>query len=335
MSEEKTRLDTNETVANCLERLKRIRATIATRYENNLEFFDFGLAADRDPNETLEERVEHLVRACVWNALAVKIEFNLKLLYSIDGYLTAVNNKNPVSTSLMARHLLELVATVSAIDFELRDCLTISMDEWERRASAFLAVLLRARYATSDAQHKPIFAEAGVPETATKPIRISKAIKRLAGRPHFGWVHTMYGELSNLCHHNGSGHILFPESARLANSITLPDGSKLFLKEKTPILNIRYPASHLASTSLTRTAQAAWRSAESANEMLRDLREAPFTDRELRRLTHNRRSRLRIVDVSIGIDGHSTLRGKMAKPRRNDPCPCGSGKKYKHCCSAN
>jgi len=22
----------------------------------------------------------------------------------------------------------------------------------------------------------------------------------------------------------------------------------------------------------------------------------------------------------------------MAKPARNDPCPCGSGKKYKHCC---
>ncbi|MGB2984925.1 MAG: SEC-C metal-binding domain-containing protein [Phycisphaerae bacterium] len=21
-----------------------------------------------------------------------------------------------------------------------------------------------------------------------------------------------------------------------------------------------------------------------------------------------------------------------AKPKRNDPCPCGSGKKYKHCC---
>ena len=20
------------------------------------------------------------------------------------------------------------------------------------------------------------------------------------------------------------------------------------------------------------------------------------------------------------------------KPKRNDPCPCGSGKKYKHCC---
>jgi tetratricopeptide (TPR) repeat protein len=25
----------------------------------------------------------------------------------------------------------------------------------------------------------------------------------------------------------------------------------------------------------------------------------------------------------------------MAKPGRNDPCPCGSGKKYKRCCLAN
>ncbi|MFR1533930.1 MAG: SEC-C metal-binding domain-containing protein, partial [Bilophila wadsworthia] len=23
------------------------------------------------------------------------------------------------------------------------------------------------------------------------------------------------------------------------------------------------------------------------------------------------------------------------KPGRNDPCPCGSGKKYKKCCGAN
>ncbi|MBE0475314.1 SEC-C metal-binding domain-containing protein, partial [Rhodoferax sp.] len=24
----------------------------------------------------------------------------------------------------------------------------------------------------------------------------------------------------------------------------------------------------------------------------------------------------------------------MTKPDRNAPCPCGSGKKYKHCCQA-
>ena len=26
------------------------------------------------------------------------------------------------------------------------------------------------------------------------------------------------------------------------------------------------------------------------------------------------------------------VRGKKKEPGRNDPCPCGSGKKYKDCC---
>jgi len=29
-----------------------------------------------------------------------------------------------------------------------------------------------------------------------------------------------------------------------------------------------------------------------------------------------------------------TVRRQMAKIGRNDPCPCGSGKKYKKCCGA-
>ncbi|HOF08948.1 MAG TPA: YchJ family metal-binding protein [Opitutaceae bacterium] len=30
-----------------------------------------------------------------------------------------------------------------------------------------------------------------------------------------------------------------------------------------------------------------------------------------------------------------TVRYEQPKPGRNDPCPCGSGKKYKKCCGAN
>ena len=38
--------------------------------------------------------------------------------------------------------------------------------------------------------------------------------------------------------------------------------------------------------------------------------------------------------VDTGSDGSLKKRGVQAKkePGRNDPCPCGSGKKYKHCC---
>ena len=30
-----------------------------------------------------------------------------------------------------------------------------------------------------------------------------------------------------------------------------------------------------------------------------------------------------------------TIRNKGPKIGRNDPCPCGSGKKYKNCCGKN
>ena len=33
-----------------------------------------------------------------------------------------------------------------------------------------------------------------------------------------------------------------------------------------------------------------------------------------------------------GDGGSSPVKRKTPKVGRNDPCPCGSGKKYKHCC---
>lgn len=31
-------------------------------------------------------------------------------------------------------------------------------------------------------------------------------------------------------------------------------------------------------------------------------------------------------------EGPAPIKASAPKPGRNDPCPCGSGKKYKHCC---
>ena len=30
----------------------------------------------------------------------------------------------------------------------------------------------------------------------------------------------------------------------------------------------------------------------------------------------------------------TTVKNETVEPKRNEPCPCGSGKKYKHCCGA-
>ncbi|MFO7583701.1 MAG: SEC-C metal-binding domain-containing protein, partial [Anaerolineales bacterium] len=49
------------------------------------------------------------------------------------------------------------------------------------------------------------------------------------------------------------------------------------------------------------------------------------------------------LDVAHGCGGHQAALGRKlfrvrnarVQPGRNDPCPCGSGKKYKKCCGAS
>ena len=52
--------------------------------------------------------------------------------------------------------------------------------------------------------------------------------------------------------------------------------------------------------------------------------------------SHHERSLFRRIDGAWRfVDGrivHETYRRETPKIGRNDPCPCGSGKKYKHCC---
>jgi len=53
------------------------------------------------------------------------------------------------------------------------------------------------------------------------------------------------------------------------------------------------------------------------------------TDAEVKR-----EQQVKITGTSGGTDGSEKKQPvrKAKKPGRNDPCPCGSGKKYKHCC---
>jgi uncharacterized protein YecA (UPF0149 family) len=37
------------------------------------------------------------------------------------------------------------------------------------------------------------------------------------------------------------------------------------------------------------------------------------------------------METGFGVEGTATRQAKL-KIGRNDPCRCGSGKKYKHCC---
>jgi SEC-C motif-containing protein len=65
--------------------------------------------------------------------------------------------------------------------------------------------------------------------------------------------------------------------------------------------------------------------------------EAHFTQKHQRHI-HRERARFELLDgewffVSSEILKPQTIRYDAPKPGRNEPCPCGSGRKYKKCCS--
>jgi preprotein translocase subunit SecA len=65
------------------------------------------------------------------------------------------------------------------------------------------------------------------------------------------------------------------------------------------------------------------------------LRIRPMRERETEELEARRRKQQQRITYGRGDDGDDkpkTVKRKGQKVGRNDPCPCGSGKKYKKCC---
>ncbi|HXO73493.1 MAG TPA: SEC-C metal-binding domain-containing protein [Bradyrhizobium sp.] len=313
----------------CLTELQGIQDKLKEGFPERFDIFDFGLDIEHQSPYSIEHDLVPLTRSSIWHAIALKAEFKLKLVYAIDGYLSAVERSNPFSTFLAARYLLELVATVSEVDFDLEDCVEIKLTEWGRRATAFHSVLYRARHTTSDEKHKAFFSRLGIPAHLFHPIKPGKAIKRLASRYGFASAPSLYHEFSNLSHQSGSGHKLLASDARVTNTIVLPNGRPIFLQEKVSVMTLAYPASDYAVTSLARTARVAWWSAKCANKILDEMRESPFLDTELRKLSNGRIKGAGPLVYGIQKDEIRKTQGKIG---RNDLCPCGSSKRYKHCC---
>jgi SEC-C motif domain protein len=61
---------------------------------------------------------------------------------------------------------------------------------------------------------------------------------------------------------------------------------------------------------------------------------ARYKDKKGQLIEHRERSKFEPKDGSwIYVDGSTPTLRSSAKTGRNDPCPCGSGKKYKKCCA--
>ncbi len=72
---------------------------------------------------------------------------------------------------------------------------------------------------------------------------------------------------------------------------------------------------------------------EMFNSMMQDIRRNVVRDVFIAQIVKSRQSLYRITSTSAEEGTtQKTIKKNQQKPKRNEPCPCGSGKKYKKCC---
>ena len=120
---------------------------------------------------TNERKVKFFNQTAMWHGLLLQQEFKLKFLSCLDGYLAAVDSENPVLVYLSARYLLELMATIAYLDFELREALKANAGDWEARGVRFVTTLCRGRYASSDPKMADVLADVRRTEEGRKADR--------------------------------------------------------------------------------------------------------------------------------------------------------------------
>jgi hypothetical protein len=316
-----------------LNNLKTFHDRILKELSQPAEFFEPDYKLDHESRKDAVRKIKFFNQTAFAHSLFLRHGLALKLLSVIDGYISAVDHKNVVLVYLSARYALELLATVNFISDELKTAKAVELRDWQGRGTKFLLTLCRARHSSSDPKIAALMKSGGVSDSAIKPIRIGSAIKHLAQNENFKSAVHDYDFLSNVCHHNGTSHHLFHKSLRMTDMVRLPGGE--FIKRASPgwAITLEYPPRQAYRAAVVQTARLVLSCAAWIDTMLQEFPLIPFSDRDCSTVTKGALTK----SLDYRPFRKSNVHPKQTdiasrRPGRNDPCPCGSGKKFKHCC---
>lgn len=330
--------DTRAPVTLNEEELRRAREAIAaikafraqaTRLTKATEFFDQLHYVDHSDRKDRIRKIKYFNQSALMLSRLAKHEFGLKLIATIDGYLSAIEAANPVLTYLTARYLLELLAITNFVVSELEAARATSLNDWIGRGERFLSVLYRAKYSTSDPYIATELRKLKFASSSLSPMNITEAVKRLAGTKFFPTAQKDYDFLSNFCHPNGSAGHLFYKSFRHTNHIVNSDGMTEMTAEPSETIILEYPSTLGGNSALRHTAEMMLSCVSWIDTLLNQMPLVPFDDGEVKTMTGGVLTRAAPI---ITPDGLKRQAGATKQIGRNSPCSCGSGKKYKLCC---
>jgi hypothetical protein len=250
----------------------------------------------------------------------------IKLLYLIDAYLTLAQTQNALALYGVSRSMLELNAFLHEVRSRLVKAAAHAENMWVQAGQEFFGMLIRARFATTRDDFKTVLRKEGVSEERLKPLNVMNCIQGLTQEVSYEDAESRYERLCDFVHHNLASAATATGSTESSEVAVSSSGEVIIIPSGAVVSQYEYPVPKrfemaLAET-VTRFLEDVWACVRWIDEMPR----SPFPPELLERFTGS-------PDGFTELRLPSRLSG-APKVGRNEPCPCGSGRKYKYCCGA-
>lgn len=308
--------------------LEDLRAQVSAPIEWPLPATRLGLEARASEPSRM---FKHIQQMCLLHTSSFQHLNQIKLVYLLEAYLAVVDARTPLGIYSAARSVLKF----SAFTFDVARRLSAVRDSqtrhWREKGEGFFGIIIRAAFGTSDPKAADLLLAEGTPKEYTRPFRIGDSIKALGLAEGFDDILAHYNMLCDFVHHNFSSGTITATSIRHGTAAHSFGGGMLVLTKPGPIVCRRYPAPEQAAFAVNQTAAVALRNATAAVRWTNESPESPFTPDEVRKMTGYEFGMAELRSPNLA-HARTEQTVNHLKPGRNDPCPCGSGKKYKRCC---
>jgi len=324
-------MELTEEAKTAIESLRRLFESLREQVSKPLEWPLPATCLDLEGRASEPARIfKHIQQMCLLHTSSFQNVNQIKLVYLIEAYLAVADVRTPLGIYSAARSLLEFAAFTSDVARRLSSIRDAGGD-WLTRGKAFFGTIVRAAFGTSDPKALALLLEGGTAKEHTKPFRIGESIKAIGLEGGFEEIPAHYNTLCDFVHHNLSSGTTTATSIRQGTIAHSHGGGMLLLTKPGPIVCRGFPAPDQAIFALNQTAKLALKNAQATVRRINECPESPYTRAEILENTGHEFG-MRQLDLSEGAQSPSGAKKSGAKTGRNEPCPCGSGRKFKRCC---
>ncbi len=224
---------------------------------------------------------KYLHQMCTLHTEGFAVAHQIKLIALIDGYVAVVRFNNALGPYLFARAILELTAFVFDVSKRLEQIAAKPAPVWRAKGEEFFAMIVRARFATSDPTKGKALEAAGCPSKLLKPLNVMASIETLVADEDGGTLRGQYDKLCDFVHHNLSSQATSSSGFRMGDAAYSSNGGALVMLKEGPVTRYEYPVPTKSALAVDETLATLLKCIEMCVRSLNRMPRSPFSREQL------------------------------------------------------